>query len=140
MKSKIIYPILLLGLFWTLFFYLPKIGRENGVKLTIKKINEEYKGVVIDKYAVRDTPPTHLKIRVSDYDIDICPNKEITKEVIIGDSIIKPKNENIIYLIKPDGTRKQFYYIKLSFKTRNSDFFPKEWKNKWLESSEFDYK
>ncbi|MBV7270739.1 hypothetical protein [Winogradskyella luteola] len=138
--KRITLLLLSLLLLFFLLFSLNKFSRKSNIELIIEKINEDYKGVVLDKFAPRDTKPTHLKIKTLDSQFNICPNKEVVKQATIGDSIIKIKDENYVYLIKNDGTKYRFFYTKISNETRNSKFFPKEWKNMWLESTKWDDK
>lgn len=56
----------------------------------------------------------------------------------MGDSIIKVKDENLCYIRKSNGQSKVFYYVRVSMKTRKHWTFPKEWKDKWMESSDWD--
>ncbi|WP_299363371.1 hypothetical protein [Winogradskyella sp.] len=116
------------------------MGRKSNIEIIVNEISEGFKGVIVDKYAPRDTQPTHLKIRISETYINVSPYREIVERASIGDSIIKPKNENYIYLIKPDGRKTRIFYTKISYETRKSKFFPEEWKDKWLESSAWDQK
>ncbi|MDN3707101.1 hypothetical protein QW060_08130 [Myroides ceti] len=63
---------------------------------------------------------------------------EIMDYISVGDSLIKIKDENICYVKKPNGDKKEFYYIRIPLKNRNHWTFPKEWKDKWMESSAWD--
>lgn len=121
-----------------MFFVLPGLKGKGGVELKVSKIRQEYAGIIIDKYSVRDTPPTHIRIKTKDSLIEISVNRQIVKMSNLGDSIIKPKNENYVFIIAQDGRKNKFFYTKLSFETRNSKYFPKEWRKKWMESSEWD--
>ena len=132
-----ILSLIIIFLFF-LFFFLPKIKQKAGVELKVAKIKEEFNGVILDKYSVRNTAPTHLRISTNLDTISISPNLEITRNCNIGDSIFKPKNENYLILKDLQGNKKTFFYTKLSYETRNSKFFPKEWRKKWPESSDWD--
>lgn len=140
LSNKIVKFILSIILGVVFFTFIHKCMVEpNGVKIKISEIKEEYKGVVIDKYSTRDTPPTFLKILVSDNKvIDVSPYEAVVDNAEIGDSIIKVKNENIVYLKRDNEPVKTYFYTKISYKTRNNKRFPKEWKDKWPESSEWD--
>ncbi len=56
----------------------------------------------------------------------------------IGDSIIKVKSENLVYIKKPDSSISEFFFTRIPMKNRMNLYFPTEWKNKWMESSVFD--
>lgn len=121
-----------------IFFVFPILKEKGNLRLITKEIREGYKGVIIEKFSVRDTPPTHLKIETEKGIIKVSPNQTIVEKSKIGDSIIKPKNENFAYLVTTKGVKNKYFYTKLSYETRNSKYFPKEWKNRWMESSEWD--
>lgn len=137
--KKILISTLIISLFF-LFVFLIKayVSVPGGVQIKINEIEKGYKGIITDKFAVRNTKPTHLKIKTETDYIEISPNQKIVELAEIGDSLIKPKNENIVFLKKSDGEVYESFYTKLSKKTRNNDRFPKEWKGKWMESSEWD--
>ncbi|WP_340067101.1 hypothetical protein [Ascidiimonas aurantiaca] len=121
------------------FFIFPLLKEKGNIRLKVAEIREEYRGVIIEKFSVRNTPPTHLRIKVmGGEEIKISPNQEIVNRANKGDSIIKPKNENFVFLITPEGVRDKIFYTKLSYETRNSKYFPTEWKTKWMESSKWD--
>jgi hypothetical protein len=136
--KKIIILILILIPIIVVFVF-PIIEARRNVTINVERIKESYKGVIVEKYSVRDTPPTHLKIKVAgDKYIKVIPYQKIVEQGHIGDSIIKPKNENFVYLIDSNGVANQIFYTKISYETRKSKHFPKDWKNKWMESSEWD--
>lgn len=115
---------------------LDNLSHESSKKRIVSRIKSKYEGVIVEKYSTRDTPPTHIKIKTSENDIiSISPNESIVDYVEIGDSIFKIKNENIA-IIKRNGTKNtSFFYIKIPNAIRNDKDFPKEWKNKWMEST-----
>jgi hypothetical protein len=135
---------LILGLVFVIIAFLGIdyfISNPNNVEIKIKEIKEGFSGVIQDKYAVRDTPPTHLKVEIGGNNYkSISPNQKFVRSAEIGDSIYKPDNSNYIFLIKKSGQSKRYFYTKLSYKTRNSKRFPEEWRDQWLESSEWDNK
>lgn len=142
LNNKIVKFILSIILGIVFFTFIHKCMEEpNDIKITISQIKEEYKGVIIDKYSTRNTPPTHLRVLVNNIEkIQISPYEAVVDNAEIGDSIIKVKNENIVYLKRDNEPVKTFFYTKISYKDRRSKRFPKEWKDKWLESSEWDIK
>lgn len=116
------------------------ISIPNDVKNTVAKIQSNYKGLIVRKYKVRNTDnPTHLEIKIeNDKNLEIIVNQAVIGYAAVGDSIIKPQNENIVYIKKPSGEMRDFFYVRLTNKTRSHPKFPIEWKNKWLRSSEWD--
>jgi|TARA_R110000764_G_scaffold239818_1_gene340134 hypothetical protein len=106
--------------------------------MKIDEIATGYEGIISDKFSVRNTKPTHLKIQTAKGFIEISPYQKIVDSAEIGDSLIKPENQNFVYLKKRNGQVHEIFYTKLSLETRNHKSFPKEWKEKWMESSEWD--
>lgn len=106
--------------------------------MKIDEIATGYDGIISDKFSVRNTKPTHLKIKTATGFIEISPYQKIVELAEIGDSLIKPANENFAYLKKQNGQMIEIFYTKLSQRTRNHRSFPKEWREKWMESSEWD--
>lgn len=127
--------VLLFALF---MFAVQEVNHSSLIK---EFITEEYSGVVKEKYNPRESMKvmTHVKIN---YQKDKIIGRTISSDAMdyieLGDSLIKVKDENLIYVVKPDGERKSFYYKRISMKTRNHWTFPKEWQDKWLESSAWD--
>ncbi|AUP77425.1 hypothetical protein [Flavivirga eckloniae] len=131
------YLLVLIFLFGS-FLILKEIKKRNNVKLKINEIKEKFEGVIVEKFSVRNTPPTHLRIKNEYGFIEISPNQEIVLKANTGDSIIKMENENFVYLITKQGAKTKYFYTRLSNETRNSKYFPKEWKKLWYESSKWD--
>ncbi|ARV13348.1 hypothetical protein BTO09_13805 [Gilvibacter sp. SZ-19] len=126
-------------------FLIPKVVKSlfhnlelnSTLNRNIENINSEFKGIVIEKFSYRQNDsPTHLKINSLDSIFEIVPYH--IGFINVGDSIIKPKAENLIIIKKGDSIELRKYYIRISNEVRNSDDFPKEWKEKWLESSTWD--
>ncbi len=111
-----------------LFFIIDYFSSTQNAKIKIKEIKKEIKGEIIDKYSVRDTPPTHLRINTSKGIISISPNQYLVKYANIGDSIYKMENSNIAIILKPNGKQEKFYYTKISTKTIKKHNLPQEWK------------
>lgn len=119
------------------------IREVNYSHLIIKAVKEEYKAVVLEKFNPREwiKEPSHVKIKVDDYlekDVDFAFETVVMDYISIGDSLIKIKDENICYVKKSTGEVRKFYYVKISHEDREHWTFPKEWKNKWMESSAWD--
>lgn len=139
---KNVYKIILFLLsLYFVFFVFSKIGDNSNVKILVQKIENEYSGIIIDKYNPREWMDelTAIKVKNSNGEIEDFPMRsEIMDYIEVGDRIIKLKDENICYIINPKGEKKEFFYVRISMNTRNHWAFPKEWKDKWLESSKWD--
>lgn len=137
--KKALLSILVIVLFFLLVdFIKANVSVPRGIQIKIDEISSEYQGVITDKFAVRNTNPTHLKIITETDVIEISPYQKIVELAEIGDSLIKPANENFAYLKKQNGQLHKIFYTKQSQKTRNHKSFPKQWTENWMESSEWD--
>lgn len=137
MIKKKVFIIILVIISFLVFIYF--IQSSNQVKFVVRDIHMDFKGVVIKKYSVRKgVEPTYLKVKTESNEIDIIPSYEIVDFANVGDSIVKLKDENICYVIKRIGGKRKFFYTDISMEQRNNNKFPKEWKNKWMESSAWD--
>lgn len=126
-------------LFFILFIY--GITEVNYSSVLKNKIAEDYEAIVLEKFNPKQWSPiaTQLKIQEKNGKILELPiRSEIINYISEGDSIIKIKNENLCYVRKLNGEIEFFYYVRISLKTRNHWTFPKEWKDKWMESSSWD--
>lgn len=133
MKNKVLMKIVL-AIALLLFFYI--LMPSNQVKFVVRDIQMDFKGVIVDKYTVREgVYPTFLEVRANEKNIDINPSFQILHFADIGDSIIKIKDENICYVVKTNGMRKKFFYVSISRSQRDDKKFPKEWKDKWMGST-----
>jgi len=115
----------------------------NNVEVKVAEIQSNFEGIIMREFKVRDTDkPTHLEVKIDNGNkvVEISPNQAVIDYADVGDSIIKPRNENTVYIKKLNGQRMDFFYTKLSYDTRSHRKFPEEWKNKWLRSSEWDLK
>lgn len=124
---KIIFFVLfLIFIIWMIDFG----GRPDNY---INEIRKGYKGVVADKVLKRTTI---LKIKTdSDETIEVgilCNQLEDSTEV--GDQIEKIPNENYV-LLRKDSRVLKLPYIYISEKVRSDRRWPKEWKDKWPEST-----
>lgn len=137
--NKLIFKITFgFSIIFICFFTITKFSKSGNIKLKVEKIKSEFQGRIVEIYAPKKTLPTHLKVLLSNGKIiSISPNQQLVTVADVGDYVMKPKNENIIYLIK-NNKKLTFFYTKISYETRNSNYFPIEWKNKWPESSEWD--
>ena len=118
------------------------IIKEVSYNSLIKKaIEDSYKSTIIDIYNPREwiKEPNYMKVLKDNNEVlDVYLTEELIKYISVGDSLIKIKDENICYVKKPNGDKKEFYYIRIPLENRNHWTFPKEWKNKWMESSAWD--
>lgn len=130
MRKKTLINVVV-GICIFLFFYI--LNSSNPVKFVIQDINKGFKGVIVDKYTVRQgVYPTFLKVRSQNEILDISPSSQIMHFAEIGDSIIKVKGENICYIIKGNDISKEFFYVSISKEQRENKSFPSQWKNKWM--------
>jgi hypothetical protein len=126
-------------LLFSLFMYA--IQEVNHSSLIKSHIADEYKAIVIEKYNRRKSMDVMTSVRLKKQNkqiFGIPMRSEIMNYIELGDSLIKVKDENLVYLIKPHGERTSFYYKRISMKTRNHWTFPEEWRDKWMESSAWD--
>lgn len=118
-------------LFFSFLFWIVDVGRRTD--LYINEIKNGYTGVVVDKAMQRTTI---LKIKTdSGEDIKagiLC--YELIDSVEVGDRIEKVANENYVLLKKKSGVLK-LPYLYISEKIRADKRWPKEWKDKWPEST-----
>ena len=112
----------------------------NHSSLIKRFIADEYEAIVTGKFNPKKwaDKPTQVKIKTTNTIKGIPIPSEIMDYIEVGDSLIKIKDENLVYVVKPSGERKSFYYKRISMKTRNHWTFPKEWRDKWMESSAWD--
>ena len=122
--------------------FLVSIIREVNYSSLIKRdIKDSFRAIVVDIYNPREwiKQPNYMKVRKQNEEyLDIYLTNELLNYISIGDSLIKIKDENICYVKKPNGETKEFYYVRIPKENRNHWTFPKEWKNKWMESSAWD--
>jgi hypothetical protein len=137
------------------YFYIQNISAMRGVKLFISflfafvfqvsscdnranfyiaEIKIGYKGIIVDKYQARTTI---LKIQTTENSLVeasiLCDGLICNSE--IGDSIVKIPNENYVLLKKKSSVTK-YPYLYIHKSIRLSTSWPKEWRTKWLESTE----
>lgn len=130
--------IIFFGIVFLILFIVNGIKDVTYSNNLIKEISIGYKSIIINIYNPREwvRNPNYIKVRKeNNEEIDVYPTEELLKYITIGDSLIKIKDENICYVKKPNGEKKQFYYTRISMKDRSHWTFPKKWKNKWMESS-----
>ncbi len=143
LKKSFIWIIIAIVLIYLIPTFLMKILNHVSDKaeldITIKEVSIDFKGIVLDKYSTRNVPPTHLTIKTNNNNIlKISPDELVVDFASVGDSIIKVKSENLVYIKKSDSTISEFFYTRISMKDRIKSDFPTEWKHKWMESSAWD--
>lgn len=143
MKMKALKPyILFFGIVLFIVLVVNIIKEITYNDYIIKNIKDGYKSLIIETYNSRAwiKEPSHIKVKVNnDVEKNIAlGSKIIMDNITVGDSLIKIENENIFLLKKTNGETKEFYYVRIPKKNRSHWTFPKEWKNKWMESSAWD--
>ncbi len=105
----------------------------NPGSLTIKKIQNEYIGEIVDIYSSRkNVSPTFIKVKINNSKyVDLSVSKKVIDYSEIGDSVVKLKNDNVITILKENKT-KSFPFMKISENLRNHYTFPSEWKDRWI--------
>jgi hypothetical protein len=122
----IFFVLLLAFIIWMLDF-----GKRPDIY--VDEIRKGYEGVIVDKFLKRTTI---LKIKTSSSEIIevgiLC--NEVKDSAEVGDRIEKPPNENYV-LLRKDSSVLKLPYIYISQKVRSDRRWPKEWKDKWPEST-----
>ena len=116
---------------------------QSTSKWLIEKIEKSYNGTVIDTFSTNKAFVFKVYDSSKNKNIEALSSgflDEFTKHIYIGVKVDKPKNENYVFLIDSNNIKKKYFYQRISWKDRNHSTFPKEWRNKWLESSEWDIK
>ena len=128
-KSKKI----LIGVVLLISFVIFQIYMTTSPNNIIENIRESYKGVVISRkqIAQRESHLTRIFSKINNKTTEDIFRSELDSIIDVGDSVIKPANENYIYLIKPNGKRKKYIYTFISKDTREDFRWPKEWKGRW---------
>lgn len=122
----VFFILLLVFIIWIVDF-----GRRPDIY--IDEIRKGYKGVVADKFVKRTTI---LKIKTDSdelVEVGILCN-ELKDIAEVGDRIEKVPNENYV-LLEKDSSVLKLSYIYISEKVRADRRWPKEWKDKWPEST-----
>lgn len=112
--------VILLSIMACLVFIRVCISKPLRTRSVEKKIEQEFQGIVIEKMTViENLEPTALKIAMNDNILTIYPTKEVMNAVLVGDSLIKNKNENRVDIIRNHETT-SFQYTKVpdDFKKR----------------------
>ncbi len=120
--------------------FIEKKTYESSFKRLINNIETEYTGIIIETYSTRnDNLHTHYRVLTGIDTLSICPgNSEIMNNIEVGDSILKKTNDNMVYIYKNREDIRKFYYMKIPMEYRKDSRFPEEWKDKWMESSDWD--
>lgn len=113
-----------------------------AIKWIVKLIESEFEGKVVEI----DHTPRNFVFKVKSIEGDTITesssilNDDFYSLIESGIYLIKPENENYVFLIDETNDTTKLYYVRISWNARDNFFFPKEWKSKWLESSEWDSK
>lgn len=142
MKMKIMKTYIIFFVIVAFIVIIVNIIREVNYNTLIKRdIKNSYSALVIEKFNPKEWTniATQLRLKNINGNIDeIVLRSEIMDFISVGDSLFKIKCENLCYVKKPSGEVQEFYYVRIPKANRNHWTFPKEWKNKWMESSVWD--
>lgn len=137
MKKYSKYFVLIMILFFIWSYYMEY---KSTNKWLIKSIKDSYEGIIMDTFSTNRTFIFKI-LNKQDDTITISASTltdEFYKNIHLKIRINKPKNENYVFFSDSTGKIKKVFYEKISWKDRKHSTFPKEWKNKWLKSSEWD--
>lgn len=109
--------------------------QSNSPAPIIAIINKEYTGYVSDIYYDR-----YLFVQISNlnthaYENDMGFTSDFLCAIELGDSIHKIPHENSVRIFKENGSVVKTSYIYIPNSMRNDFRWPKEWKDKWMNSS-----
>lgn len=106
----------------------------------VNSIKKGYKGIVISKkqIAQRNSHSIIVFCKENNNTVNEIFRQELDSIVEVGDYIIKPKNDNYLFLIKPNMKKQKFIYTYISKENREDFRWPKEWKSKWIEAKKPD--
>jgi hypothetical protein len=126
LPAIIFFALLLIFIVWMIDF-----GQRPDIY--VSQIRTGYRGVVVDKFVKKTTI---LKIKTDGGELIevgiLCD--ELKDRVEIGDRIEKIQNENYV-LLEKNGEVLKLPYIYISKKIRTDRRWPKDWKDKWPEST-----
>jgi hypothetical protein len=99
----------------------------------IRDIKKGYIGVITRKYFLHST---HIEIKTAEgEDLDITPLSDtLVKISAVGDSIEKIPNVDYVILNK-GGIKQKLLYMHIPDNVRNDNRWPKEWKNRWVDTN-----
>ncbi|MDB5258723.1 MAG: hypothetical protein JWM14_3418 [Chitinophagaceae bacterium] len=121
------------GITLVVFLWITK-GKFN-VNQYIRDIRSGYAGKIVDIYEAK-TMILKIQINESDeYKEEGMLSNKLLSLAHVGDSIFKIPNENYVIIKNARGECHQVPFLYISSKIRNSRYWPKDWKDKWLESS-----
>jgi hypothetical protein len=131
MMKKIFVFMLLLGSFMVFVFWVSTLGTDPW--RYINEIETGYYGTVIEIYQDRTI---NLKIRTDNNKLidvgGLC--SDFVFNVSVNDTIEKIANENYVFIIRGDEKIKK-PYLYIHKRIRSSKKWPKDWKEKWPEST-----
>ncbi|QTY26803.1 hypothetical protein [Flavobacterium sp. CS20] len=104
---KIIKIALFFVAFVAFVWLLNFLSNDRAIKQEIK---QEFKGLIVgDTTFRRRSQPTHLIIKEKEEYLYITGTENLDKFYKIGDSIVKPANQNKLIIIR-DGVKEEFIY------------------------------
>lgn len=132
-KSKMI----LLGTIFFILFVIFQIYMTTSPSLVVVSIKRGYKGIVVSKkqIAQRDSHIISVFSKEENKTYDDLFGQELDSIIAIGDSIVKPINDNYVFVIKPNGQKERHVYTYISRRQREGFRWPKKWKYKWSDAS-----
>ncbi|WP_417350994.1 hypothetical protein [Flavobacterium alkalisoli] len=131
-RNKIILLIAAFGCFIAIMLYT-----STSPQKTVDNIKRGYSGIVVSKQQIAERKSHLTDIYFKDDGVNMSEvfRQGLDSVIEVGDSIIKPKNDNYLYIIKPGGTKETFIYTYISESYRNDFRWPDKWKEKWPEAS-----
>lgn len=135
--KKLIILLVVVFVVWSTF-----MEYHDATKWLVKLIQSEFEGDIVETYHT----PRSFVFKIKDVGGDTITesssilNPDFYSLIDSSSYIIKPKNENYVFLVNDSNDTTRLYYANISWDARDNYFFPQEWKSKWLESSEWDSK
>ena len=99
-RKKVLYGFIVIALFFTTVMIVRSLTKGNVIE---KEISESYKGIIIDIYSPRKTPPTHVRINTKEGIKSISVTPESIQVLTIGDSIYKKSGSKYFIVKKSNG-------------------------------------
>lgn len=127
MKRSLKYIAAIIGIIASYFMMDYFIFQPSIINSKVEKIENSFKGEIMEIYAIRDTSPTHIKLKSRDKIIKISPSKQFIENAEVGDSVVKKRDETSIYLIK-ENSREEFLFVKVSPENMDHRNFPEHLK------------
>jgi len=134
--------IILTGLVVVFIIWSTVMEYVYSTKWLVKSIHDEYNGIIVDTFSTNRS--FIFKVLINTKDTVVISSSTLTNEfynsIGINKFIIKSKNENFVFIGNTEKDMTKVFYEKISHSDRENLFFPKEWKEKWIESSKWEQK